>query len=140
MNRKSLGLLVVPLLLAAGVGAESRETIHVTAETRALEAVTTAERHRTVGQGELMTSFHPGWISRIQVIDAQGNREELYQQAEAYKGKKPKELALTFRDSALVVIDPEAQISSITVHLTGGEVWTFEDQVLQCPPSCSGLK
>jgi propanediol dehydratase small subunit len=133
---RKIAILLTGLALAttAGVAYTSRQ--NPAAADRALASVRTAREHRIADPDGRKVVFHPGYISRIEVVSAQGRREEIYRQTHGYRGAKPIELALTFRDAALAVFDPQHQILKVTVQTKDAEIWTLDEEGQSCPPYC----
>ncbi|HEX8242494.1 MAG TPA: hypothetical protein VF541_03320 [Longimicrobium sp.] len=103
---------------------------------RARASVSTGPEHRVAeAVGERVT-YHPGWSSRITVVDAAGGRREIYRQTQVYHGPHPREVVLGFRDVALAVFDPSHRIRRVTVETLDGQVWLLDDRVGICPPDC----
>ena len=61
-------------------------------------------------------------------------REQVYRQSKVFHGPYPQENAVSFRDAALAVFDPNHQILKVTVQTKDGEVWTFDEDGKICPP------
>ena len=96
---------------------------------RARASVNTGPEHRvTEAAGERVT-FHPGWASRIQRVDAAGRSREIYRQTQPYKGADPSEGVFGFRDVALAVFDPNQHIVRITVETLTGETWSLDNKI-----------
>jgi hypothetical protein len=103
---------------------------------KALAAVSTAHAHQAVEHAGERVVYHPGWSGRIAVVDAAGERTEIYRQTRAYHGSPPGEVALGFRDMALAVFDPNHRIRGITVHTLDSQDWSFVSLIDLCPPVC----
>ncbi len=129
-------ILLTAIALATTAVAASTSRQNPSARDRALANVRTAREHRMADYQGRKVVYHPGYISRIEVVSAQGVREEVYRQTRGYRGVKPTELALTFRDAALSVFDPKLQILKLTVQMADGEVWMLDEEGQLCPPAC----
>ena len=116
--------------------AASTQGRNLAAADRALASVMSAPEHQIADPAGQKAVYHPGYISRIQVENAQGGRKEIYRQTRVFHGAKPAELALTFRDAALAVFDPQHQILKVTVQTKGGELWAWDEDGAVCPPIC----
>jgi hypothetical protein len=102
----------------------------------ALAAVATVHDHRMAERGGERVVYHPGWSSRIALQDAKGRSTEIYRQTAGFRGTKPKEVVLGFRDVAIAVFDPNHRIAGITAETADGETWSFAEQGVICPPAC----
>jgi len=98
--------------------------------------VSTAPEHRVAQAAGERATYHPGWSSRIGVMDAAGRSKEIYRQTRAHHGPYPREVALAFRDVSLAVLDPNHRIRGITVETLDGQVWSFDEDGVRCPPLC----
>lgn len=105
---------------------------------KALAVVSTVHAHQVVERAGARVVYHPGWSSRIAVVDAGGGRREIYRQTRGYRGAYPREVVLGFRDVALAVFDPNHRIRGITVETLDGQVWSLDEEGTPCPPYCSG--
>jgi hypothetical protein len=103
---------------------------------KALATVSTVHDHQMVQRAGERVVYHPGWSSRIKVVDAGGRHREIYQQTGPYHGSRPREAVLGFRDVALTVFDPNHRIAGIKVKTLDGEVWSLDDLTAVCPPNC----
>jgi hypothetical protein len=148
LRKASLLAILALLVMAAatsrcnpldpGSDAENRSEQSVRlapAAQKALAAVSTVHAHQMVERDGERVVYHPGWSSRIEMMDAGGRRREIYRQSRVYKGSRLREVALGFRDVALAVFDPNQRIRGITVETLDGEAWSF-DAILLCPPYC----
>ncbi|MEW5928617.1 MAG: hypothetical protein AB1941_14210 [Gemmatimonadota bacterium] len=133
---RKTSIAVAALALAVTAGAAFAPWQNRAAADRALASVSSAQEHHAADRLGRRVLYHPGYISRIEVVNAGGAREEVYRQTKVYHGAKPMELTLNFRDAALAVFDPKAQILKITVQTTDGEVWTWDEEGARCPPGC----
>lgn len=133
---KRTGILAAAVALAATAGSGYAWWQSPAAADRARASVRNAQEHHTADRLGRKALYHPGYISRIEVAGAGGGRQEVYRQTKVYRGQKPKELALTFRESALAVFDPQGEIATITVRTTDGEEWTWAEEAIRCPPFC----
>jgi hypothetical protein len=103
---------------------------------RARASVSTGPEHRVAEAAGERVTYHPGWSSRITVVDAAGRSREIYRQTQPFKGSHPGEVVLGFRDVALAVFDPSHRIRGITVKTVDGQTWSLDDYTSLCPPSC----
>ncbi|MBV9772579.1 MAG: hypothetical protein JO040_01430 [Gemmatimonadetes bacterium] len=128
-----------PVIQLPSAGAAVRVDPNATAAERALASVGNGREHQVADRLGRKALYHPGYISRIEVVNAQGARQELYRQTKGYRGTKPTELALTFRDAALAVFDPRGQILTLRVQMKDGETWNWTEAGIPCPPFCNGV-
>jgi hypothetical protein len=103
---------------------------------KALAAVGTVHDHQVVERAGERVVYHPGWSSRIEVVNAAGERSEIYRQTRSYKGSHPSEVVLGFRDVALALFDPNHRIARIKVETLDGDTWSLDDLTALCPPNC----
>jgi hypothetical protein len=103
---------------------------------KALAAVSTVHDHKMVQRAGERVVYHPGWSSRIAVMDVGGRHREIYQQTGPYYGSRPREVVLGFRDVALTVFDPNHRIAGIKVETLDGQVWSLDEITPLCPPNC----
>jgi hypothetical protein len=104
---------------------------------KALAAVSTVHAHLMVERAGERVVYHPGWSSRIAVVDAAGERSEIYRQTRPYSGAHPSEVVLGFRDVALALFDPNHRIAGIKVETLDGETWLLWDHGSGCvTPTC----
>jgi hypothetical protein len=126
-----------PLDLGSDAGNRSEQSVRLEPATqKALAAVSTVHAHRMVERAGERVVYHPGWSSRIAVVDAGGGRREIYQQTGPYYGSRPREVVLGFRDVALTVFDPNHRIGGIKVEIVDGQVWSLDEITPLCPPNC----
>ncbi len=103
---------------------------------RARVSVSTAPEHRIAQVAGERATYHPGWSSRIGVVDAAGRSKEIYRQTRVHYGPYPREVALAFRDVSLAVFDPNHRIRGITVETLDGETWSLDEEASRCPTLC----
>jgi len=92
---------------------------------RALSVVGTARAHQVAERGGERVVYHPGWASRIEVMNPGGDRNMIYGQSQPYDGFAPGEVALGFSDAALALFDPFHCVRQITIETLNGQTWSF---------------
>ena len=101
---------------------------------RARASVSTGPEHRVAEAAGERVTYHPGWSSRIQRVDAMGRSQEIYRLARPFEGAHPSEVVLGFRDVALALFDPNHRISRITVKTLDGAAFSIDDRTWLPPP------